>query len=64
MSEPPRDGSSTDLELVACPQCGAPAELVSEGWLDSTEGPVEHCRVRCVRRHFFFMPRPQRVRQV
>jgi len=24
--------------------------------LDSTDGPVEHARIRCVRRHWFYMP--------
>ena len=56
--EPMDEGSPTELEAVQCPECGAPAELVSEGWLDSTHGPVEHVRVWCIRRHFFFMPRP------
>ena len=56
--EPIEDGSPAELETVQCPECGAPAELVSEGWSESTHGPVEHVRVWCIRRHFFFMPRP------
>ncbi|HET8662678.1 MAG TPA: hypothetical protein VFM08_00035 [Nocardioides sp.] len=24
--------------------------------LESTDGPIEHARVRCVRRHHFFLP--------
>lgn len=52
------DGSPAELETVECPECGAPAELVSEGWLDSTNGPVEHVRVWCIHRHNFLMPRP------
>jgi len=41
------------LELVGCPECAAPAEVVDRFTLDSTDGPVEHVRVRCVLRHQF-----------
>jgi hypothetical protein len=56
--EPSDDRSPAELETVQCPECGAPAELVSEGWSESTHGPVEHVRIWCIRRHFYFMPRP------
>jgi hypothetical protein len=52
------DGSPAALETVPCPECGAPAEVVTEGWSESTHGPVEHVRIWCIRWHFFFMPRP------
>jgi len=45
------DGSM--LQLVACPQCAAPAEISDRFVLESTCGPVEHITVRCVHRHRF-----------
>jgi hypothetical protein len=49
---------SADLlgELTACPECSATAEVTDRVLLDSTDGPVEHARIRCVRRHWFYMP--------
>jgi hypothetical protein len=43
-------------ELTSCPECGAPAEITEVVILGSTDGPIDHARVRCVRRHWFFMP--------
>ena len=45
-----------DLEMIGCPDCGAPAEIVWRTDLASTDGQIEHLDVRCVRRHCFFMP--------
>ena len=45
------------MEILDCPTCGAPTEVVSSYLLDSTDGPVEHLQLRCVRRHWFAMPR-------
>ena len=50
------------VELTACPECSAPAEVTEVVLLDSTDGPIEHARVRCVRRHWFFMPTAALVR--
>ena len=47
------------LRMIGCPQCDAPAEVVSEGRLWSTDGPVELVRVRCVERHWFLMAEDQ-----
>lgn len=44
------------MELTSCPECGHPAEVLGRDVLESTDGPVEHARVRCVQRHFFFLP--------
>lgn len=44
------------MELTACPECGGLAEIVWRAALESTDGPVEHVRVVCVRRHWFLMP--------
>lgn len=45
-----------DIELIGCPDCGAPAEIVWRTELPSTDGQIEHLDVRCIRRHTFFMP--------
>jgi hypothetical protein len=44
-----------ESRLIACPECGAPAEVVPQGWADSTDGPVELVRVWCVERHWFML---------
>lgn len=44
------------MELVACPECDGPAEVVARHILESTDGPVEHVKIQCVNRHNFFMP--------
>jgi hypothetical protein len=35
----------TGLDLVGCPACGAPAEVVDRYVLESTDGPIEHATV-------------------
>jgi hypothetical protein len=45
------------MEIVACPVCGAPAEVEPWGDLGSTSGRVEHVRTMCVRRHWLLAPR-------
>ena len=45
-----------DLELVACPECGQPAEIEWRDHLGSTHGAVEHLKIRCLDRHWFLMP--------
>lgn len=42
-------------EFVDCPEagCGLPAEVLDRFVLESTDGPVEHFRIRCVNRHWF-----------
>jgi hypothetical protein len=41
------------LDIIACPECGAPAEVVDRFALDSTDGPIEHLTVLCILRHRF-----------
>lgn len=41
------------LDLAACPECAAPAEIVDRFVLDSTDGPIEHAIVLCALRHRF-----------
>jgi hypothetical protein len=42
--------------LTACPECAALAEVAGRFVLESTDGPIEHVRVRCLHRHWFAMP--------
>jgi hypothetical protein len=44
------------MDTTTCPDCGAPAEVTDRCVLESTDGPVEHVRVLCLRRHWFLMP--------
>jgi hypothetical protein len=41
---------------TTCPECGAAAWVEQRDVLESTDGPVEHARVRCERRHWFLLP--------
>jgi hypothetical protein len=45
------------MEMVDCPSCALPAEVESSSMLDSTHGPVEHLRIRCVLEHRYMLPR-------
>lgn len=44
------------VDLTTCPECGALAEIEWRAVLESTDGPVEHARVCCARRHWFLLP--------
>ena len=44
------------LDLVGCPDCGAPAEVVDRFALPSTDGDVEHVKLMCLVRHWFLLP--------
>ena len=50
------------LDIIACPQCGAPAEITQRFWLDSTDGPIEHLKTICVSKHWL-TPRAETVHQ-
>lgn len=50
------DDAEEHLDVVACPECSMVATVQRRGYLDSTDGPVEHVRVTCVNRHWFLMP--------
>jgi hypothetical protein len=41
--------------LVACPDCGVPAEITERFRLPSTDGPVDHIVLRCAGGHHFRM---------
>jgi hypothetical protein len=44
------------LTIVECPECGQPAEVLDRFVLDSTDGPTEHVRLRCLGRHHLMIP--------
>jgi len=43
-------------EYVACPECSEPAEIIDSFTLNSTDGPLEHVKVRCQAGHWFSLP--------
>jgi hypothetical protein len=45
-----------DVELMPCPECGLPAEVIDRVTLPSTDGPIEHVKTRCVTGEWFLMP--------
>ena len=50
-----------DLQLVACPQCGNPADATTHATVASTHGPVKIVRVSCLDRHWYLMPADQLI---
>jgi len=44
--------------MTTCPQeaCGLPSEVLDRFVMESTDGPVEHVKVRCLGGHFFCTP--------
>ena len=44
------------MDTTVCPQCDALAEVLWRAVLASTDGPIEHARICCVRGHWFLMP--------
>lgn len=44
------------MDFTSCPECEALAEVEWRAVLESTDGPVEHAKVRCVRGHWFLLP--------
>jgi uncharacterized protein YbaR (Trm112 family) len=60
---PPVNGTATRvlareglMDIVCCPSCDQPAEIVWRTHLSSTDGAVEHVRLRCLAQHVFLMP--------
>ncbi len=46
-------GQTIGVDMVGCPTCAAPAEIVDRYVLESTDGPIEHATVLCADRHRF-----------
>lgn len=43
-------------DKTSCPECGEKARVEWRFVLESTDGPIEHCKVRCVHGHWFVLP--------
>ncbi|GLZ48845.1 hypothetical protein Acsp06_50300 [Actinomycetospora sp. NBRC 106375] len=43
--------SRSALEIVGCPGCTSPAEVVDRFVLKSAKGPIEHVLLECLERH-------------
>lgn len=48
-------GMSTQT-FTTCPECSEIAEIRDRFVLPSTDGPVEHVQLLCIRRHSFVLP--------
>jgi hypothetical protein len=44
------------MQLTRCPECDGPAEIEHRTVLESTNGPTEHVKIRCVHRHWCYVP--------
>ncbi len=44
------------MDMTNCPECGQLAEVEWRDVMESTDGPVEHAKIRCVQRHWFLLP--------
>ena len=47
---------AADLFKLRCPECGGTAEIERRTVLASTDGPIEHAKIRCVNRHWCYVP--------
>ena len=43
------------MDLTACPDCGATAQVVDRSVRALQHEPVDHARVRCVHGHWFLL---------
>jgi hypothetical protein len=44
------------VQLTRCPECDQAAEIEYRSVLDSSDGPIEHLKIRCINRHWFHLP--------
>jgi hypothetical protein len=44
------------MDLTNCPECGELAEVEWRAAMESTDGPIEHAKIRCVQKHWFLLP--------
>ncbi len=44
------------LDNTTCPECREVARVEWRCVLESTDGPIEHCKVRCEQGHWFLLP--------
>ncbi len=52
----PAPDLATTPDTVRCPECGRDAVVEWRTTIGSTDGPLEHLKIRCPDRHWFFMP--------
>ncbi len=50
------DPEGVPMDLTCCPECGALAEIEWRAVMESTDGPIEHAKIRCAQRHWFLLP--------
>ena len=50
------DFDRDELDLVVCPECAAPAEVLDRFGMSSTAGTLEHVKIQCLMRHWFLLP--------
>jgi hypothetical protein len=43
------------MDLTTCPHCGSIAEVLDRFVLESTDGALEHARIRCIAGHWFLL---------
>jgi len=48
--------TADEFEIVTCPECGQPAFVEWRTHIEGTDGPVEHLKILCLDRHWFFLP--------
>jgi hypothetical protein len=51
-----RPDAGEEWTTVACPECGAPSEVLGRAVHGSSAGRVEHLKIRCLFRHWFLLP--------
>lgn len=44
------------IDTTTCPECCAAAVVEWRAVLESTDGPIEHAKIRCVQGHWFLLP--------
>ena len=44
------------MDTTNCPGCGALAEVEWRAVMESTDGPIQHAKIRCVQKHWFLLP--------
>lgn len=48
--------AATAPDTVPCPECGLDAVVEWRTTIGSTDGPLEHLKIRCADKHWFFLP--------
>lgn len=43
-------------DTTRCPECDDVARVEWRAVLESTDGPIEHCKISCPQDHWFLLP--------